>query len=51
MSTAARRHTISNTTQPVDAAMAVIGEDMEGAISGGGGVVVFGSGVVVLSGG
>ena len=45
MSIAARRHTISNTTQPMDTAMAMIEEkeDMEGEI--------FSGGVLVVSGG
>ena len=53
MSTAARRHTISNTTQPMDAAMAMVEEeeDMEGEISGSGVVVVCGGEGVVVSGG
>ena len=53
MSTAARRHTISNTTQPMDPAMAMVEEeeDMEGEISGSGVVVVSGGEGVVVSGG
>ena len=53
MSTAARRHTISNTTQPMDAAMAMVEEEggMEGVLSDGGGVVVSDGAVAMVSGG
>ena len=61
MSTAARRHTISNTTQPMEVAMAMVDEEeaMEGllfpssciVVSGGGNSVVSDSGgAVVLDG-
>ena len=45
MSTAARRHTIRNTTQPIEAAVTMVEEeeDMEGEI--------FSGGVLVVSGG
>ena len=50
MSTAARRHTISNTTQPMEAAMAMVDEeeDMEGLLFPSSGIVVSGSGGVVV---
>ena len=55
MSTAARRHTISNTTQPMDAAMGMVEEEggMEGVLSDGEGVVVSdgGDAVAMVSGG
>ena len=53
MSTAARRHTISNTTQPMEAAMGMVEEEecMEGVLSDGGGAMVSGGGGVVVSGG
>ena len=54
MSTAVRRHTISNTTQPMDAAMTMVDEEecMEGVLSDGDVVVSDGrDAVAMVSGG